>query len=137
MTYTGTDAAAVQSDGETVTVPPCVLVVDDDPSIRDLYATMFHGEGYRVEMAVDGQDGLDRLSCHPDLIMLDLMMPVMNGQEFLRRLRTLANHATTPVVVVSAANAGATLKGAQGVVQKPFDVEALLGRVSGLLALAI
>jgi DNA-binding response OmpR family regulator len=118
-----------------VTVP-CVLVIDDDPNIRELYTALLHDEGYRVETAVDGQDGLNRLSCAPDLILLDLMMPVMDGHQFLERLRNTAKHQHTPVVVLSAVYAGATLEGAQAVMQKPFEMDALLGRVSGLLALA-
>jgi CheY-like chemotaxis protein len=128
--------ADVQSARDTVTTAPCVLVVDDDPSIRDLYTTLLHGEGYRVATAVDGQAGLNQLSCGPDLILLDLTMPVMDGREFLRRLRRLAKHASTPVVVLSAHSAAATLDEAQAVMQKPFDLDALLGRVSGLLARA-
>jgi DNA-binding response OmpR family regulator len=127
----------VLSSRDTVTAP-CVLVIDDDPNIRSLYATLLQDEGYRVETAVNGQDGLNHLSCAPDLILLDLMMPVMDGHQFLERLRGLAKHRHTPVVVLSAiyAYAGTTMQGAQAVMQKPFDMDALLGRVSGLLALA-
>jgi DNA-binding response OmpR family regulator len=117
-----------------VTVRRCVLIVEDDPSIRTLYTTLLRDEGYRVESAVNGQDGLDHLSCAPDLILLDLMMPLMDGREFLRRLRGLATHAKTPVIVLSAHYAGSTFKGAQAVMQKPFEMDLLLGRVSGLLA---
>ena len=115
-------------------IAPCILVIDDDASIRDLYATILRGEGYRVETAIDGQDGLNQLGCGPDLIMLDLMMPFMDGSEFLRRLRRLAQHERTPVLVLSAHFAGATFTGAQSVMQKPFDMDVLLGRVSGMLA---
>ena len=129
------ESVDVLSAGDTVTAP-CVLVIDDDPNIRSLYATLLGDEGYRVETAVNGQDGLNQLSCAPDLILLDLMMPVMDGQHFLKRLRSLATHRRTPVVVLSAMFTGPTMEGAQAVMQKPFDMDALLGRVSGLLALA-
>jgi DNA-binding response OmpR family regulator len=112
----------------------CVLVVDDDASIRDLYTTLLTDEGYRVETATDGQDGLNQLGCAPDVILLDLMMPFMDGPEFLRRLRRLAKHARTPVIVLSANYTGATYQGAQAVMQKPFDADVLLRCVSGLLA---
>lgn len=116
---------------------PCVLVVDDDASIRDLYTTLFTDEGYRVETATDGQDGLNQLGCAPDVILLDLMMPFMDGPEFLRRLRRMARHALTPVIVLSANYTGATYHGAQAVMQKPFDADLLLACVSRLLALRI
>ena len=115
-------------------IVPCILIVDDDPIIRDLYTTLLRGEGYRVETAIDGQDGLNQLSCTPDLILLDMMMPYMDGSEFLRRLRRLARYERTPVVVLSADYAGSTLKGAQAVMPKPFDIDELLRRVSGLLS---
>ena len=115
-------------------IGPCILVIDDDPSIRALYTTLLRGEGYRVETAIDGQDGLNQLGCAPDLILLDLMMPFMDGNEFLRRLRRLAKHERTPVLVLSANFAAPTLTGAQAVMQKPFEMDALLGRVSRMLA---
>ena len=114
---------------------PQILVVEDDPNIRGLYATLLQDDGYRVAMAVDGQDGLDQLACDPDLIILDLLMPFMDGRQFLRRLRGLAEHRGTPVLVVTAGTDGTTVDGAQAVMQKPFDTEALLRRVSDLLRL--
>jgi CheY-like chemotaxis protein len=114
----------------------CVLVVDDDPSILSLYRALFGDEGYRVRTAVNGQDALDQLSCAPDLIILDLSMPLMDGAEFLRQLDGLGTHVSTPVLVVSAHRGGKTPKGASAVMWKPFDTDALLGQVSGLLALA-
>ena len=77
---------------------------------------------------------MDRLACEPDLILLDLMMPFMDGREFLRRMRGRTEQADTPVIVISAAAEGLTVAGAQAVMQKPFDAQALLRHVSGLLA---
>ena len=112
-----------------------ILVVEDDPNIRGLYATLLKDDGYRVAMAVDGQDGLDQLACEPDLIILDLLMPFMDGRQFLRRLRGLKEHRGTPVLVVTAGTEGTAVDGAQAVMQKPFDTDALLLRVSDLLRL--
>lgn len=112
-----------------------ILVVEDDPNIRGLYATLLRDDGYRVAMAVDGQDGLDQLACEPDLIILDLLMPFMDGRQFLRRLRGLQEHRGTPVIVVTAGTDTTTVDGAQAVMQKPFDTDALLLRVSDLLNL--
>jgi CheY-like chemotaxis protein len=113
-----------------------VLVVDDDPSIRELYRSMFIDEGYRVESAVDGQDALDRLECEPDLIVLDLAMPWMDGHEFLRRLKGLPARALVPVLVVTAQLRGPKPEGATAIMCKPFDMDALLGQVSRMLTLA-
>jgi CheY-like chemotaxis protein len=110
---------------------PRILVIEDDPNIRGVYSTLLQDDGYRVALAVDGQDGLDQLDPAPDLIILDLLMPSMDGHQFLERLRDL-HHRRIPVLVVTAGNAAA-VDGAQAVMQKPFDVEALLLRVSDLL----
>ena len=114
---------------------PRILVIEDDPNIRGLYTTLLQDDGYRVATAVDGQDGLDQLTCHPDLIILDLLMPFMDGHQFLRRLRGLTDHQGTPVLVVTAGTNAVTVDGAQAVMQKPFDTEALLLQVSDLLRL--
>jgi CheY-like chemotaxis protein len=113
-----------------------VLVVDDDPSVRELYRSMFVEEGYRVESAVDGQDALDRLQSEPDLIVLDLAMPWMDGHEFLRRLAGLPARARVPVLVVSAQLRGPKPEGATAVMRKPFEMDALLGEVARMLTLA-
>ncbi|MEP7003353.1 MAG: response regulator transcription factor [Chloroflexota bacterium] len=109
-----------------------ILVVEDDPSIRALCADVLRDQGYRVETAVDGQDGLDHLGNHPDLIVLDLTMPVVDGREFLRQLHAGASsHA--PVLVLTADFGVQTLRGAKQVMQKPFEISALLDVVARLL----
>ena len=124
----------VGSASGTVTfTTACILVIEDEPSIRSFLRTLLNDEGYRVETAIDGLDALQRLGCAPDLILLDLGMPVMDGYEFLARLRNLTTHSRTPVLVVSANTNGSPIDGAQGVLPKPFEVATLLGHVSGLL----
>ena len=115
-------------------IVPCILVVEDDASIRSIFATALRDEGYRVETAVDGHDALAQLGCVPDLITLDLTMPSMDGYEFLQRLRLLPLNALTPVLVVSATAAGRTPVGAQGILEKPFEIEALFRRIAEMLA---
>ena len=115
-------------------VERCILAVEDDRYVRDLYVTLLRAEGYRVETAVDGEDGLFQLRSAPDLILLDLEMPVMDGREFLRRLRQLPDHQRTPVIVITAQYGGAVLAGAQAVMPKPIDIDVLLRRISALLA---
>lgn len=111
----------------------CILVIEDEPSIRSFLRTLLRDEGYRVETAIDGLDALQQLGCAPDLILLDLHMPVMDGYEFLGRFRNLTSQSRTPVLVVSANTNGSPIDGAQGVLPKPFEVATLLDRVVGLL----
>ena len=118
---------------EAMSTAPCVLVVDDDPDIRGVLTVVLADAGYRVETAVNGSDGLDHVGCTPDLVLLDLGMPVMDGYEFIRHFREQATHRKTPIVVVSATVDG-EVEGAQGFVRKPFENEALLRQVSDLLA---
>ncbi len=110
-----------------------ILVVEDDPSIRALCADVLRDQGYRVETAVDGQDGLDHLSSHPDLILLDLMMPIVDGREFLRKVHTGAL-SLAPVLVMTADFGLLQLRGAKQVMQKPFEISALLDTVARLLS---
>ena len=75
-----------------------LLVVDDDPTIREMLEMLLDSEGYQVATASNGADALDVLSdIHPDVILLDMKMPVMDGWEFMDRYRTLVD-ATAPVV---------------------------------------
>jgi DNA-binding response OmpR family regulator len=79
-----------------------VLFIDDDPIFREFAQVHLATDNNRVEAAEDGQDGLDRLmTFKPDLILVDLEMPRMNGFEFLEQLRKDPAHARTPVIVVT------------------------------------
>jgi two-component system, chemotaxis family, chemotaxis protein CheY len=106
-----------------------LLVVDDDPTIREMLEMLLDSEGYEVATASNGADALDALpELHPDLIILDMKMPVMDGWEFMDRYRTLPD-ATAPVVVLSAAQdtgRRAAEVGAQAYVSKPFAIDDLL-----------
>ena len=114
--------------------PPCtrrtILVVEDDPDIAESLCDVLRSEGYEVVTASNGKEGLDRLGemGRPCLILLDLMMPVMSGSEFLAALRRNDAHAATPVVIVSAwAKEGAQVRAlSQGFVDKPISIDALL-----------
>src|SRR5665213_2430225 len=80
-----------------------ILVVDDDPVIQKLLVVNFEMEGYVVVTALDGIEGLERVAeRHPDLILLDVMMPRMNGIEVLQRLKGDAATAQIPVILLSA-----------------------------------
>lgn len=110
-----------------------ILVVEDDADIRDSLADVLESEGYRVGTAANGREGLDRLQHmgRPCLILLDLMMPVMSGGEFLSVLRRSQLHASLPVVVVSAWPKDAHRLGdaAQAFVRKPVALDSLLAIV--------
>jgi DNA-binding response OmpR family regulator len=79
-----------------------VLIVDDDPSVRETFQRMLQLEGYAVLTAVNADIGL--IKAHdgrPDAIILDLRMPLVNGVQFLRSLRSRPDHAHTPVAIVT------------------------------------
>ena len=105
-----------------------VLVVDDDASIRRLLEVTFRTEGLDVETARDGRDGLARaLSDPPDVVVLDVMMPELDGWEVAERLAADPRTATVPVVFLSARTQDADVTrgrelGAAAYVTKPFDV---------------
>jgi CheY-like chemotaxis protein len=108
-----------------------VLVVDDDASIRELLSTALEDDGYEVVPAINGLDALSVVDrWKPDVIVLDLMMPVMDGWTFAKRLRETE---AIPIVVLSAANDLARqgkAVGAAEVVGKPFDLDQLLPKVA-------
>src|SRR5512146_3180553 len=111
-----------------------ILVVDDEPMVRDTLAQVLADEGYMVDIAVDGEDALDRVQqARPDAILLDLMMPGMNGRQFLQALRNEPAYAQVPVLIMPAVHGlevNLATIGASEVVEKPFQVEDLLNKVA-------
>ena len=108
-----------------------VLVVEDDPELLGSLASFLEGEGYKVECARHGLEALGRLraGCRPDVILLDLMMPIMTGWEFRDAQRRDSELSRIPVVVVSAMNDSerhAAWLEADGYVRKPIPVETLI-----------
>lgn len=109
-----------------------VLVIDDEPDLRELYSVTLREAGHEVLTASNGAEGLGILQRERlDIVLVDLMMPVMDGYEFLQHLRRMPEHRGTPAVVVSAvATGGFSQKlGASGFVAKPFDVDELISVV--------
>jgi CheY-like chemotaxis protein len=105
-----------------------VLVVDDDPDLREMVATALERRGYRIETAEDGEDALRRAAeAEPQLVLLDMRMPVMDGWAFARTFRERFG-PDIPIIVVTAAH-DATLSaheiGADACLDKPFDVHRL------------
>jgi CheY-like chemotaxis protein len=112
-----------------------ILVVDDDPFIRDVLAELLEEEGYAVATADDGAEALRLVATsRPSLILLDMDMPVVDGREFARRYRQQPGpHA--PIAVITAAydaRIAAADIGAQGHLAKPFQVTALLQLITRL-----
>ena len=112
-----------------------VLVVEDDPDMRDLERAVLELGGYSVTLAGNGAEALRHLEHdQPDVIILDLMMPVMDGLTFLAERRRRQLRESVPVLCVSAAGkemtAHALRLGANECLSKPTDVDALCERVS-------
>ena len=106
-----------------------VLVVDDEVDIREAVAEVLADEGYEVHAAGDGAEALRKArSVHPSLVLLDLMMPGMNGWEFRAAQASDPELRQIPVVVLSALGKVAGLD-ANGYIQKPFDLDELLSAV--------
>ncbi len=115
--------------------PRRILIIDDEPDIREFIGYNLMRKGYEVFTATDGQSGLDvALQCRPHLIILDILMPVMNGYETCRQLRAKAEFDQTRILFLSALNEsyakdlGIQLE-ADGYINKPIRLELLLRRV--------
>jgi two-component system KDP operon response regulator KdpE len=111
---------------------PLVLIVDDEPQIRRLLTVTLEANAYRVLAAVSGQEGVVLAAQHrPALVILDIGLPDLSGQEVLRRLREWSN---TPVIVLSVQDdekgkVAALDAGADDYVTKPFNTDELLARL--------
>ena len=106
-----------------------VLVVDDDQDIRDSLRDLLEGEGYRVRTAADGAEAVAAMQAEqPCFVILDLMMPVMDGWEVAGRMHDEARLATIPLCVVTATPEWAP-SDSTCVLKKPIDLEALLAAV--------
>lgn len=111
-----------------------ILVVDDEPHVRDALARVLLDEGYVVDVAEEGVEALERVrSAKPDAILLDLMMAGMNGPQFLQVLRAQAAYRGVAVLIMTAVQ-GLELNlasiGADDIVQKPFNINELLNKVA-------
>jgi len=115
-----------------VTAARRVLVVEDEPDIRDLVALILEEEGFTIETADQGREGLAKAHRQlPDMVIVDLMMPIMSGWEFLNIWQADSETQHIPIVAMSAAYSVATAEvtGIQGFLRKPFQVDRLLAIV--------
>ena len=117
----------------------CILVIDDSTTNVVLLEAIFYERGYKIKTAYSAKEAsavIDKKT--PDLILLDLLMPHVNGFDFLKKLRKDRNTKETPVIVVSAAtddeNVDKIMKmGAIDFIKKPIDLEYLVDKVESVL----
>jgi CheY-like chemotaxis protein len=106
-----------------------VLIVEDDDDLREMMAQLLSLEGFQAAAVANGQEALEylRQGTAPDLILLDMMMPVMDGWEFRRRQKSDPSMAEVPVIVLSALDQGRiTDISAEAILKKPLDFDRLL-----------
>jgi len=110
---------------------PCVLLVEDNADLRQLYTFFLAGRGFEVRQAEDGQEALAEIQKQrPDVLLTDIAMPQMNGVELIQRLRSDAEFADLPVVAMTAYGEGglteAWAAGADETIAKPMEAQDLL-----------
>lgn len=119
-----------------------VVVCDDDPLLVELVSYRLSSRGYEVVVARDGGEALERIEeTQPDAVVLDAMMPVIDGYQLLRRLRSNPNTAKTPVIMLTARSqekdiVSALELGASDYMVKPFIPEELVARLTRLVGTA-
>ena len=116
----------------------CILIVDDSTDNLQLLQFILETQGYKVGLANSGEQALEQVKKdHPDLILLDVMMPQMNGYEVVERLRKDKSLPLIPVFLVTAdkyiSNNKAIAVGANGLIYKPIDIDQLLLTVAQTL----
>jgi excisionase family DNA binding protein len=132
--------AFLDSSGPEPGGGPLVLIVDDDQDVREYVRINLEAEGYNVREAGNAEEGLRVLEeSQPDLVLLDVMMPQVDGWEMLRRLHERHGEGAVPVVMFSGkvdeqAADEATQRGAQGFIGKPFDPGQLIEKTKQLLS---
>jgi CheY-like chemotaxis protein len=116
---------------------PSVLIVDDEFSLVETLHEILSWEGYAVVSAPNGRAALDQMAtATPSLVLLDFMMPVMDGLAMLREMRQTPAYARLPVILMSAAGLSPQADGRQydALLRKPFEARVLLELVRNLLA---
>lgn len=120
-------------------MPHRILIVDDNDLNLDLVRTILQLEGYEADTADCGEAALQKVhALKPDIILLDVMMPDVNGFDLCHHLRQLPASANTPILMLTAASSEedrlkAIAAGANGLLGKPFNIDALSGQIKSLL----
>jgi CheY-like chemotaxis protein len=117
---------------------PAILVVDDEPTIRALLRAALEQVGYRILEAADGAGALRQARSHPDLVLLDIALPDINGLEVCRRLKADPSTAGTPVLLLTGLaqpsdRRAARDAGAVGCIEKPFRPADLVSHIADVL----
>ncbi len=112
-----------------------ILVIDDDPQMREPYSEILTRAGHEVAIAENGTEGLARTEGQPELIVVDLMMPNLSGYDFVKQLRSIEGHADTPVIAASGLADGewAVRARATRFLSKPFRAAELIALIDELL----
>jgi DNA-binding response OmpR family regulator len=116
-----------------------VLVVDDEPSIAKILRKQLEVAGFEVNVGVDGEDGLAKVrEWRPELVLLDVMLPKINGHDVCKMLKADPELKGIPVIMLTAKTQRqdqdlAQQQGADGFLTKPFQLSELLAKVKGLL----
>ncbi len=124
-------------DSELMTKPIRILLVDDEAIIRDNLGSLLERNGFEVSVAVDGEDALNKLqSASYDIVVMDVMMPKMNGREALRQMRS--NQNWLPVILLTQVGGAderalALEEGADDYLNKPFNIHELIARIHNVL----
>jgi two-component system phosphate regulon response regulator PhoB len=118
--------------------PRTVLLLEDNPSVRELIKVLLETEGYAIIEASDGHDGLTKAEeLKPDLMILDLMMPGLDGENVLKTMRRHSKLSKVPVLVVSgkyeSLDALRNLIGHENIFPKPFEPSRMLDRIGELI----
>ena len=127
------------ADAPTSSAQPTILVIEDYSDTRELLSGLLRYRGFNVIEAEDGLQGLLKASStYPDLIILDLALPEMDGVEAARRIHAQPKLARTPIIVVSAyvtkeVEAQVRAAGCVAIFPKPFDVTALLAKINSTI----
>ena len=115
-----------------------ILLIDDDPTLIKLVQPFLESHGFAVTAANDGEEGIEQLkSIRPDLIILDVQMPRMNGYTFIFEMKKLTGSKSIPIIVLTAKEGMAEIFKIEGVkeyVTKPFKPDALLSHINKHLA---
>jgi DNA-binding response OmpR family regulator len=116
---------------------PHVLIVEDDNSLRDLFSEVLESDGFKTSIASNGAEGIQMFDeVNPDLVLLDLLMPKMDGWEALERVRKISE---CPVIIVTGQGTtediirGLLEAGADDYLVKPFGIKKLIARVNAVL----
>lgn len=114
--------------------PPVILVIDDEDYVADMIGAALELEGYAVHMAYNGRDGLrSSRMIAADLIIIDIMMPYLSGEELVDVLRTDPRAPLVPILLISAGARPRKVWELVDFMPKPFDMDTLVQRVRALL----